>query len=276
MSTAYTSVPLPLPLFLPDDVVLPEPFPFPEESEKSTTKTTTSSTAGAGEAENHQAHHGQAHEEQVDEQFADLLALGGALSLDNLQRAYRQGLFPWGLYENHYPLWYCPSSRMVLFPDEFHLSHSLRKRLVRQEFTVRFDGEGDFAQVIAQCANVPRMGQDGTWIAPSFIRAYQALHEAGWAHVVAAYQGEELVGGLYGVAVGRIFCGESMFSRVSDASKVALAGLVDYLRAKNFVLIDCQLYTPHLASLGAREIPRREFLRLLARYGELLAAETWR
>ena len=152
---------------------------------------------------------------------------------------------------------------MVLFPDEFRLSRSLQKTLRAQHFEVRFDS--NFAGVMAGCAETPRPGQDGTWITPDMLNAYIRLHELGWAHSVETYVGGDLVGGLYGLAIGRMFYGESMFSRRSDASKVAFAHLIRYLSANQFEMIDCQMRTEHLASLGGREIPRASFLaRLMA------------
>lgn len=185
-----------------------------------------------------------------------LLAIGGGLAPEWILDAYRRGIFPWGTVEGH-PLWYCPDPRMVLFPEEFRLTRSLDKLVRRQRFTVRFDG--DFRAVIAQCAKTPRPGQNGTWITDDMLAAYCRLHELGWAHSVEAYEGDTLVGGLYGLAIGRMFYGESMFSHRTDASKVAFAHLVRYLVANQFGMIDCQMYTDHLASLGGREIPRQDF-----------------
>jgi leucyl/phenylalanyl-tRNA--protein transferase len=147
---------------------------------------------------------------------------------------------------------------MVLFPEEFRLTRSLRRTLRAGRFEVRFDS--DFPGVMAACASTPRDGQDGTWITPEMRHAYTRLHELGWAHSVETYADGVLVGGLYGMAIGRMFYGESMFSRRSDASKVAFAHLIDYLVTHQFGMIDCQMYTDHLASLGGREIPRAEFL----------------
>lgn len=186
-----------------------------------------------------------------------LLAVGGNLAPDRLLDAYRQGIFPWGTVEGH-PLWYSPDPRMVLFPDEFRLTRSLRKTLRSGRFEVRFDS--NFAGVIGACAATPRPGQDGTWISPEMMNAYCRLHELGWAHSVETYDEGDLVGGLYGLAIGRMFYGESMFSRRSDASKVAFAHLIRHLLAHQFGLIDCQMRTEHLASLGGREISRAAFL----------------
>ena len=189
-----------------------------------------------------------------------LLAVGGDLHPRRLIGAYRQGIFPW--YNPGQPiLWWSPDPRMVLFPGRLHVSRSLRKVLRRQRFRITFDQ--DFAGVIRRCA-APRPGQSGTWITPEMERAYQRLHEMGVAHSVEAWQAGELVGGLYGLAQGRVFFGESMFSFVSNASKAAFATLVECLQTLDWALIDCQVHTDHLASLGAEPIPRARFLELLA------------
>jgi leucyl/phenylalanyl-tRNA--protein transferase len=190
-----------------------------------------------------------------------LLAVGGDLQPDRILDAYRRGIFPWGTVDGQ-PLWYSPDPRMVLFPEEFRLTRSLRRTLRAGRFEVRFDS--DFPGVMAACASTPRDGQDGTWITPEMRHAYTRLHELGWAHSVETYADGVLVGGLYGMAIGRMFYGESMFSRRSDASKVAFAHLIDYLVTHQFGMIDCQMYTDHLASLGGREIPRAEFLARLS------------
>jgi len=200
--------------------------------------------------------------ESARDDMGGLLAVGGDLGPARLLDAYRHGIFPWGTVETQ-PLWYNPDPRMVLFPDEFRLSRSLQKTLRAQHFEVRFDS--NFAGVMAGCAETPRPGQDGTWITPDMLNAYIRLHELGWAHSVESYVEGDLVGGLYGLAIGRMFYGESMFSRRSDASKVAFAHLIRYLSANQFEMIDCQMRTEHLASLGGREIPRASFLaRLMA------------
>ena len=195
--------------------------------------------------------------EMAREDMGGLLAVGGNLQPDRLLEAYRRGIFPWGTVEGQ-PLWYSPDPRMVLFPEEFRLTRSLQKTLRAGKFEVRFDS--DFAGVMAGCATTPRPGQDGTWITPEMKHAYTRLHELGWAHSVETYEEDVLVGGLYGLAIGRMFYGESMFSHRTDASKVAFAHLVRYLVANQFGMIDCQMYTDHLASLGGREIPRDDFL----------------
>jgi leucyl/phenylalanyl-tRNA--protein transferase len=189
-----------------------------------------------------------------------LLAAGGELSVERLLQAYRRGIFPW--YSEGQPvLWWSPDPRMVLAPQEIAISRSLRKRLRRRDCEVRADTA--FAAVIGACAE-PRAGQPGTWITSDMASAYTALHRAGYAHSVETWIGDELAGGLYGVAIGRMFFGESMFSKAADASKIALVHLARQLERWGFGLIDCQMSTPHLASLGAREIPRAEFIRALA------------
>ena len=195
--------------------------------------------------------------ESARDDMGGLLAVGGDLLPDRILDAYRRGIFPWGTVDGQ-PLWYSPDPRMVLFPEEFRLTRSLRKTLRAAGFEVRFDS--DFPGVMAACASTPRDGQDGTWITPEMRHAYTRLHELGWAHSVETYADGVLVGGLYGMAIGRMFYGESMFSRRSDASKVAFAHLIEFLVTHQFGMIDCQMYTDHLASLGGREIPRAEFL----------------
>ena len=201
--------------------------------------------------------------EKARDDMGGLLAVGADLAVDRLLDAYRRGIFPWGTIEGH-PIWYNPNPRMVLFPEEFRLTRSLRKTLRSGSFEVRFDS--NFAGVIAACGETPRPGQDGTWISPPMIEAYSHLHELGWAHSVETYVEGDLVGGLYGLAIGRMFYGESMFSRCTDASKVAFAHLIRYLVTHQFGLIDCQMRTEHLASLGGREIPRETFLAHLREY----------
>lgn len=188
-----------------------------------------------------------------------LLAVGGNLSSRRLLRAYRQGIFPW--YSDGQPiLWWSPDPRMVLFPRHIKISRSLRKTLKKGLFSVTMDR--NFAAVV-KCCSEPRQGQIGTWITTDIQTAYSQLHELGYAHSVEVWHEEVLVGGLYGVAIGRIFYGESMFSKVSDASKIALVSLCRQLEHWQFALIDCQMHTPHLMSLGAKNIPRRDFLTLL-------------
>jgi leucyl/phenylalanyl-tRNA--protein transferase len=185
-----------------------------------------------------------------------LLAAGGDLSPGRLLEAYRHGIFPW--YSGDEPLlWWSPDPRMVLFCDELKVSRSLGKNLRNKGYELRVDSA--FRQVLKGCAS-----RTHTWLGREMQAAYLALHQAGHAHSVETWLEGDLVGGLYGVAIGRMFYGESMFSRATDASKVALAGLVGLLKEKGFPLIDCQVHTPLLASLGAREIPRRTFLRQIA------------
>jgi leucyl/phenylalanyl-tRNA--protein transferase len=189
-----------------------------------------------------------------------LLAAGRDLSPARLLEAYRGGVFPW--YTEGQPvLWWSPDPRMVLFVDEFVVSRSLAKSLrrVRREGRWRVDLDRDFERTMRMCAQ-PRPDQDGTWITPEIVAAYVGLHRRGFAHSVEIRDGDELIGGLYGVAIGRMFFGESMFARRSDASKCALAALVALLREHEFSVIDCQQATSHLASLGAREIARDVFL----------------
>jgi len=188
-----------------------------------------------------------------------LLAAGGDLSATRLLQAYRQGIFPW-FSEGEPILWWSPDPRMVLIPKEFCVSHSLRKALRKGRYEVRTDTA--FEQVMRACA-APRTGANGTWIHEEMIAAYCELHRLGHAHSVETWMDGELAGGLYGMALGRMFYGESMFSRRTDASKIALAHLSAQLARWHFGMIDCQMNTPHLGSLGAREIPRKQFITLL-------------
>lgn len=188
-----------------------------------------------------------------------LLAVGGDLSPQRLIEAYRSGIFPW-FNEDEPIFWWSPDPRMVLFPEELKISRSLRKTLHKDYYQIRTDTA--FMQVMQACA-APRKGQSGTWIHPEMIAAYTALHGMGLAHSVETWIDGELVGGLYGVALGKVFFGESMFSRSTDASKIAFVHLVKQLQYWEFGLIDCQVKTHHLASLGAREISRASFSRQL-------------
>jgi leucyl/phenylalanyl-tRNA--protein transferase len=202
-----------------------------------------------------------------------LLAAGGDLSADRLLGAYRQGIFPW-FSEGEPILWWSPDPRMVLFPKEFKISNSLRKTLRNASYEVRTDTA--FEQVMRACA-APREGANGTWIHEEMVAAYCELHRLGYAHSVETWMDGELVGGLYGMSLGRMFYGESMFSRRSDASKIALAHLAAQLEQWDFGMIDCQMNTPHLSSLGAREIPRGEFIHQLQKLTGLPAvAAPWR
>jgi leucyl/phenylalanyl-tRNA--protein transferase len=201
-----------------------------------------------------------------------LLAAGGDLSSARLLEAYRNGIFPW-FSEGEPILWWSPDPRMVLFPAEFRITHSLRKTLRRHAYEVRFDTA--FEQVMRACA-APRDGQHGTWIHEEMIAAYCELHRMGYAHSVETWMNGELAGGLYGMALGRMFYGESMFSRRTDASKIALAHLSAQLDRWNFGMIDCQMNTPHLSSLGAREIPRKEFITRLQDLINYSPVTAWR
>jgi len=189
-----------------------------------------------------------------------LLAVGGDLSERRLVAAYASGIFPW--YSAGSPiLWWSPNPRMVLFPGEVHVSRSLRRTVLSGRYQVRADTA--FSRVIRRCAEKERPDQDGTWIVPEMIEAYERLHEGGVAHSVEAFEGGALVGGLYGVSLGAAFFGESMFAHDTDASKVAFVVLVEQLRRWGIPLVDCQVYTEHLARFGAREWPRRDFLAAL-------------
>ena len=201
-----------------------------------------------------------------------LLCAGGVLDADKLVEAYSRGIFPW-FSEGDPVLWWSPDPRMVLFPEELKVSRSLRKSAARDTFETRYDTA--FRQVMEACAE-PRDGQGGTWIVPEIIDAYTALHERGLAHSVESWRGDRLVGGLYGVSLGRAFFGESMFARETDASKVALVRLVERLKARGCRVIDCQQATGHLASLGAREIPRSAFAQLVRESIQYpLSGERW-
>jgi leucyl/phenylalanyl-tRNA--protein transferase len=189
-----------------------------------------------------------------------LLAVGGDLSLERLLLAYSMGIFPW--YSDDSPiLWWSPDPRLVLFPEDLKVSRSLRQTIKKGTYRITFDNA--FEEVIRGCAESRRKDEDGTWITEEMIRAYCRLHEEGHAHSVESWAGSELAGGLYGVALGGVFYGESMFARKSDASKVAFVELVEQLIQWKFRIIDCQVTTRHLISLGAKEIPRADFLKLV-------------
>lgn len=192
-----------------------------------------------------------------------LLAIGGDLQTERLLEAYRHGIFPW--YNEGQPiLWWSPDPRTVLFPDRLHVSRSLKRSLRPGRFLVTFDRS--FDRVVRHCAGPrPQHPEGGTWITPAMIEAYVALHEQGYAHSVETWQGDQLVGGLYGVAIGSAFFAESMFTKVDDASKVALVSLVRQLRAWSFRIIDCQQSSPHVLRLGAEDIPRREYIEHLSK-----------
>lgn len=186
-----------------------------------------------------------------------LLAAGGDLSPQRLLAAYRRGIFPW--FSAGEPLlWWSPDPRMVLFPGELKISRSLAKTLRNADYEVRLDTA--FGDVIRACARKPRAGQSGTWITPEMQQAYRELHRLGYAHSVETWIAGKLAGGLYGIAIGQAFYGESMFADARDASKIALAHLCAYLKLRGFGIIDCQMETRHLASLGARPIPRCDFV----------------
>ena len=189
-----------------------------------------------------------------------ILAIGGDLSPERLILAYKSGIFPW--FEEDEPiLWWSPNPRMVLFLDELMVSKSMRNILYRNIFTVTFNQ--NFREVISNCQKIKRNGQNGTWITNDMIEAYCKLNELGIAKSVEVWQNDLLVGGLYGIDLGNIFCGESMFSKVSNASKVAFITLANQLKKDNYNLLDCQVYNEHLETLGCREISREDFMELL-------------
>lgn len=189
-----------------------------------------------------------------------ILAIGGDLSPERLLLAYKSGIFPW-FDEDEPILWWSPEERMVLFPNEFSVSKSMRNILNRGVFKITFNQ--NFKEVISNCSSIKRDGQRGTWITDGMIEAYSKLNEMGIAKSVEVWQEDILVGGLYGIDLGHFFCGESMFSKVSNASKVAFVSLVKKLKEENYKLLDCQVHNDHLESLGAREIPREDFIAIL-------------
>ena len=201
-----------------------------------------------------------------------LLAAGGDLSVPTLIRAYANGIFPW-FNEGDPILWWSPNPRMVLPCAEFHLSRTLRRRLKRRDVRVSFDEA--FDDMLTACA-APRDEEGGTWLVPAMQDAYRAMHAQGMAHSVEVWRGERLVGGLYGVALGRMFFGESMVSRETDASKIALAWLTAQMLAWEMPLLDCQMATAHLASLGARTVPRRQFIAWVDALVRLPGPAVWR
>lgn len=189
-----------------------------------------------------------------------IVAIGGDLSPERLLLAYKSGIFPW--FEDGDPIiWWSPNPRMVLFLEDLKVSKSMRNILNRDLFKVTFNQ--NFRDVISNCQKIKRNGENGTWITNDMIEAYVRLHELGIAKSVEVWLEDELVGGLYGVDMGHVFCGESMFSKVSNASKVAFITLVNQLKTENYKLLDCQVYNPHLESLGCDEIEREEFMRIL-------------
>lgn len=210
-----------------------------------------------------------------DPELADedgLLAVGGDLSPARLLFAYANGIFPWTA-EGEYIPWFAPPWRMVLVPEQVHVSRSLAKVMRRGELEVRYDS--DFEAVITACSRVPRPGQEGTWITADMVRAYTDLWRLGYAHSAETWRDGRLVGGLYGVTVGAVFCGESMFAHEPDASKVAFVALMHALADLGYRLVDCQVYTDHLASLGAEEWPRRTYMRVLRDAVEERPTRVW-
>ena len=190
-----------------------------------------------------------------------IVAVGGDLQPERVMLAYRKGIFPW-FESDDFLLWWSPDPRMVLFPDRLKISKSMRTVLRKKQFEVTFNKA--FDQVVEACAKVKRFGQNGTWITPGLMEVYSTLHIQGHAHSVEVWEEGSLVGGLYGIDLGTVFCGESMFSKSSNASKVALISLVKELKKNNYELIDCQVPTQHLASMGAEPISRTEFLTFLS------------
>lgn len=188
-----------------------------------------------------------------------LLAIGGDLTVDRLLLAYQSGIFPW--YEGHHILWWCPDPRFVLTPGTLKVSKSMKQLLNRKAF--RFTTNTAFAAVIDSCKSIERRGQNGTWITESMRAAYIHLHQLGYAHSAEVWLDDQLAGGLYGVKIGKVFFGESMFSKVSNASKYAFICFVQQLQMEGIQLIDCQVYTEHLESLGAHMIPRTAFIQKL-------------
>jgi leucyl/phenylalanyl-tRNA--protein transferase len=192
--------------------------------------------------------------------YEGILAVGGDLSPERLLLAYRNGIFPW--FDDDEPiLWWSPPQRMVVNPQDYKTAKSLRNILNRQLFKVTFNK--NFSEVIRNCKTVHRKGQDGTWITDSMVQAYEKLHEMGFAKSVEVWQNDELVGGLYGVDLGKVFCGESMFSKVPNASKVAFVTLIKQLKEENYRLLDCQVHNDHLEKLGAFEISRDSYIKIL-------------
>ena len=190
-----------------------------------------------------------------------IVAVGGDLQPERVMLAYRKGIFPW-FESDDFLLWWSPDPRMVLFPDRLKVSKSMRTVLRKKQFEVTFNKA--FDQVVEACAKVKRFGQNGTWITPGLMEVYSTLHTQGHAHSVEVWEEGSLVGGLYGIDLGTVFCGESMFSKSSNASKVALIYLVKELKKNKYELIDCQVPTQHLASMGAELISRTEFLTFLS------------
>lgn len=197
---------------------------------------------------------------QADEE--GLLVIGGTVTPERVLEAYPKGIFPW--YSDNIPLWWSPDPRFVLFPADLHISRTMKKVLAKGRF--RFQTNTAFADVIAACATVPRNGQNGTWITPEMKEVYCTLHQRGFAHSAEAWLDERLVGGMYGIRIGNVFFGESMFSQITNASKFAFIHYMQQLSGEGLALLDCQVYTPHVESLGARLISRQAFISLLRRH----------
>ncbi len=191
----------------------------------------------------------------------DLVAIGGDFHPQRILNAYENGIFPWFIDDYNYIHWFCPQKRMVLRPKEMKISKSLQKIIDKKIFSVK--SNENFEEVIKNCASIKRKHEDDTWISEDFIEAYTNLHHLEIANSIETYQNNELVGGLYGLLIGDVFCGESMFAKVSDASKVAFYYLCQQAKQNDIKLIDCQVYNDHLASLGAYEISREEYLKIL-------------
>ena len=192
--------------------------------------------------------------------YEGILAIGGDLSIERLLLAYQNGIFPW-FNEDEPILWWAPPERMVVAPSIYKVSKSIRNLLNQNKFRITFNQ--NFSDVIAGCQQVERIGQDGTWISKDIIESYTKLHEMGIAKSVEVWQNDELVGGLYGIDLGHIFCGESMFSKVPNASKIAFVTLIKHLNENNYKLLDCQVHNDHLEKLGAIEISRETFMKIL-------------
>ncbi len=198
-----------------------------------------------------------------------IVAVGGDLSVKRLLLAYRSGIFPW--YSEDEPVvWHSPDPRFILRLEELHISKSMRRVLNSGKFRITFDT--NFPFIIQQCANVERKDQDGTWIIPEMIEAYTALHDAGYAHSVEVWSDDKIVGGLYGVSIGKAFFAESMFHIATNASKVAVIRLAEWLKKEGFLFLDAQVHTDHVATLGASDISRHNFMQLL---GHATSHETW-
>ncbi|HEV7333838.1 MAG TPA: leucyl/phenylalanyl-tRNA--protein transferase [Flavisolibacter sp.] len=197
---------------------------------------------------------------QADEE--GLLVIGGTVTPERVLQAYPNGIFPW--YSDDIPLWWSPDPRFVLFPAELHISRSMKKELNNEKFDFRTNTA--FEEVITACATVPRNGQDGTWITTEMKEVYIELHQRGFAHSAETWLEDKMVGGMYGIRLGKVFFGESMFSKVTNASKFAFIRYVQQLKGEGVALVDCQVYTPHVESLGARLIPRQNFIELLRQH----------